>query len=341
VKRADFDTERGYLNTASVGIPPRVAVDAMRDALGDWAAGRVQPPEYDRWVERGRAAFARLHGTDAERVAIGPQVSYFIGTVAAGLPAGARVVAYADDFTSLLWPFLARGDLDVRLVALEALADSVDDETEVVAFSAVQSADGRVADLAGIAGAARTHGALTVVDATQASGWLPLDDGRFDVIVTAAYKWLLCPRGTAFMALRDAALFDRIRPTSPGWYAAGERRWEEIYGSSLELAENARRLDLSPAWLDWIGTAIALEYLEDAGIAAIHEHDVGLANRFRAGLDLGKGDSAVVSLSDPDAGARLERAGLVVAARAGGVRVCFHLYNDEDDVDAALAALRG
>jgi selenocysteine lyase/cysteine desulfurase len=341
VRSEDFsEGARGFLNTASVGVPPRVAVEAMRDALGDWAAGRVQPPEYDPWVERGRAAFARLHGADAGRVAIGPQVSYFVGQVAAGLPAGARVVAYEDDFTSLLWPFLARSELDVRLVPFEAVAGAVEAGTDVVAFSAVQSADGRVADLGAIEAAAREHGALTVVDATQASGWLPLSVERFDVVITAAYKWLLCPRGTAFMALADGVL-DRARPTSPGWYAAGDRRWEEIYGSSLELAIDARRLDLSPAWLDWVGTAVTLEYLEDVGVEAIHEHDVRLANRLRAGLGLEAGDSAVVSLPDAAAGARLSEAGLVVAQRAGSTRVCFHLYNDDEDVEAALAALRG
>ena len=273
MRAADFsERARGFLNTASVGIPPRVAVGAMRDALDAWAAGGVQPPEYDQWVERGRAAFARLHGAAPESVAIGPQVSYFVGEFAAGLPTGARVVAYADDFTSLLWPFLARGDLDVRLVELEAVADAVSAEVDVVAVSAVQSGDGRVADLDAIAAAASEHDALTVLDATQSSGWLPLDVGRFDVIVVAAYKWLLCPRGTACMALGDGVL-GRIRPTSPGWYAAGLRRWEEIYGSSLELSPDARRLDLSPAWLDWVGTAITLEYLEEVGVEAIHEHD--------------------------------------------------------------------
>jgi hypothetical protein len=114
VKRDDFDGPRGYLNTASVGIPPRVAVDAMRDALGAWSRGEVQPPEYDPWVERGRASFARLHGTPEARVSIGPQVSYFVGIAAAGLRPGAQVVAYEDDFTSLLWPFMARARTSSR-----------------------------------------------------------------------------------------------------------------------------------------------------------------------------------------------------------------------------------
>jgi len=86
----------------------------------------------------------------------------------------------------------------------------------VVAFSAVQSSDGEVADLAAIAAAARAHGALTVVDATQAAGWLPLAAGRFDAVVVSGYKWLLSPRGTAYLSLSEALLDRDARHTQVG-----------------------------------------------------------------------------------------------------------------------------
>ena len=47
----------------------------------------------------------------------------------------------------------------------------------------MQSADGRVADLDAIAAAAAARGALTLIDATQACGWLPFDAARFDYVV--------------------------------------------------------------------------------------------------------------------------------------------------------------
>ena len=52
---------------------------------------------------------------------------------------------------------------------------------------------------------------------------------------------------------------------------------------------SARRLDTSPAWFMWVATAPALATIEEIGVDAIHEHDVGLANRFRAGLGLEPG----------------------------------------------------
>lgn len=82
------------------------------------------------------------------------------------------------EFTSLLFPFLAHADrgVEVIIVGTERLVDAIDPTITMVAFSAVQSAIGEVADVEAIADAARQHGVLTAVDATQACGWLPLDD---------------------------------------------------------------------------------------------------------------------------------------------------------------------
>jgi hypothetical protein len=55
------------------------------------------------------------------------------------------------------------------------------------------------------------------------------------------------------------------------------------------LAGDARRFDVSPAWMAWVGGAPALELLEAVGTEAIHAHDVGLANRFREGIGLEPG----------------------------------------------------
>ena len=123
------------------------------------------------------------------------------------------MLAAEEDFTSVLFPLLAqeaRG-VEVRLVPLDELAEAVDGATDLVVVSAVQSADGRLADLDAIAAAAAHHGARTLVDATQACGWLPLDATRFDHVVAAGYKWMLGPRGTAFLHTRPEAR-ERLAP---------------------------------------------------------------------------------------------------------------------------------
>jgi selenocysteine lyase/cysteine desulfurase len=71
-------------------------------------------------------------------------------------------------------------------------------------------------------------------------------------------------------------------------------------------------------------------------VEAIHEHDLRLANRFRAGVGLEPGDSAIVCADLPGAAERLRRAGIVTAVRGGLLRTSWHVYNDERDVDRVL-----
>jgi len=328
-----------YLNTASYGLPPRPAWDALQVALDDWRTGRTSWEPWGDATEQARASFARLISVDPSTVAVGATVSGLVGLVAASLPDGCNVLTPEVEFASTLFPFLAQAHrgVTVRLVPASDLADAIDDSTDVIAFSAVQMATGEVANLVATAEAARSHGAMTLVDATQACGWLPLDGSCFDIVVAAGYKWLLSPRGTAFMAVSRDRL-DRIVPLTASWYG-GEDVHASYFGPPLRLAADARRLDTSPAWHSWIGAAAAMAVIEDIGVNAIHAHDLALANRFRAGLELEAGDSAIVFVDAPGAEVRLERAGIRAAVRNGRVRTSWHLYNDEEDVDRTLAAL--
>jgi selenocysteine lyase/cysteine desulfurase len=330
-----------YLDTASYGLPPRDGFDALQAALADWRAGRTSWERWGESSEGSRAAFAAMVGAPPSRVAIGATVSEFVGLVAASLPDGARVLVPDVEFTSTLFPFLVqeRRGVAVTTLAPARLAEAIDARTDLVAFSAVQMSTGEVADLDAIAAAAAHHGATTLVDATQAFGWLPLRTARFDAIVCSAYKWLMSPRGTSFMVVGDA-LQEAIVPHSAGWYA-GEDVHASYFGPPLRLASDARRFDTSPAWFSWVGTQPALELVNRIGVEAVYAHDVALANRFRAGLGMAPSNSAIVCVDLPDAAQRLARAGVAAAVRGGRLRVSCHVYNSEADVDAALDAIAG
>ena len=244
------------------------------------------------------------------------------------------------EFTSNLFPYLVQSRLDVRTVPVAAVADAVADGAGAVAFSAVQMSTGEVADVDAILEAASAVDAVTICDATQAVGWLPIDAGRFDArrlrrlqVADVAARHRLSHRlGPAARAARC--------PTAP----AGTRArtcHASYFGPPLRLAARARRFDLSPAWFCWVGTAPALELIEEVGVQAIHDHDVALANRFRAGLGMEAANSAIVSADVPDAAARLERAGIVAAMRGGRLRTSWHVYNDERDVDRVLEVILG
>jgi selenocysteine lyase/cysteine desulfurase len=339
----EFTPATRYVNTASIGLPPKRVVDALHDAIATWQAGRAEAGAYDVTIDRARELFAGLVSTTPERVAIGNQVSTFSALVASALPDGARVLAAEEDFTSVFFPFLVHADRGVRVetVPLARLVDAIRPGVDVVAVSAVQSADGRIVPggLDALADTAARHGCLTFVDASQAVGWLPFAADRFDFVACAAYKWLMSPRGTAFGVIRPERL-PMLRPLYANWFA-GDDPWTSIYGPPLRLAKDARRLDISPAWLSWAGTVPALELLSEVGIDAIHRHDVALANALRARLGLPPGDTAIVAVVADGALARLQAAGIKASVRAGAVRVSFHLHNTDADVNAVAEALKG
>jgi len=339
--RAQFDADPGFLNTASLGLPPRVTVSAMQEVLAGWQRGALQPPDFDADVQRSRTAWAQLSGVDPGWVATGPSVSTFVGLIAASVPAGAEVLLAEGDFTSVLFPFLVqeRRGVTVRVVPLEALVDAVRPQTTLVAVSAVQSADGRIIDVDALVAAAAEHGTQVLLDTTQSCGWLPLDCSLVDYAVCGAYKWLLAPRGTAFLSVRPDRV-EAVIPHAANWYAGGDI-WGSIYGTPLRLAEDARRFDISPAWLCWAGAAPSIELVASLDLEAVRAHDVGLADALLDRLGLPSQGSAIVTVDVPGAADALAAAGVRAAVRAGKVRLSFHLYNDESDLDLAVAALRG
>ena len=324
----------------AAGLPPRATVEALERDLADWSDGPARPERYDDAVRRARAAFARIVRIDPDRVAVGSQVSVGVSLFADWVPDGAEVLCATGDFSSMVFPFLAQGDrIRVRHVPVAALAGEIRPETALVSFSLVQSANGDIADGAAIAAAARAVDARTLCDLTQAAGWLPVEAAQFDATVCATYKWLCAPRGVSFVTVA-ADLGAELRAVHAGWFA-GANVLESCCGPQMTLAESARRFDVSPVWPCWVGAAASLELFAEVDPAELHDHDVALADLFRARLDLAASGSAIISLSDPDGSRRaaLEVAGCVVARRAGGTRLSFHAWNDEADVEHAVRAL--
>ncbi len=337
--RSAFEAVPGYLDAATLGLPARASMAALTEALRRWQDGAASAAGYDLAVQASRTAYARLVGVAPEWVAVGSQVSAQLAVVGSSLPDGAEVLVPEDDFASVVFPFLVHRDrgVSVRQVPLARLAEEIRPSTTVVAFSLAQSADGRLADLAAVQLSARAHGTLTVCDTTQAVGWLPVAAGEFDVTVCAAYKWLSCPRGVSFMTARPE-VWERLRPVAAGWYA-GESVWDSIYGPEMALAGDARRFDVSPAWLAWVGAAPALELFADASPSA-RSTGVSLAARVRSGLAMAETRSPVVSLSDPTGALteRLRSAGCAFATRSGRIRLAFHVWNDDRDADLVMSA---
>ncbi|GAA4282667.1 aminotransferase class V-fold PLP-dependent enzyme [Brevibacterium daeguense] len=340
--REVFDEEflgaENFLNTATYGLPSRRQTEALHAALRRWELGELGGPEFDASVAQAREAFARLVNMPAESVAMGGSASALIGLVAAAIPDGTRVATVPGEFASVTGPFAVQANRGVMVTELplgelEARAGDFD----LVAVSVVQSADGRMLDLDALRTSVEGRSTFVLLDVTQAAGWLELDLHWADAVVGAVYKWMLSPRGTAWMAV-SSPLADHLVPHAANWYSSADA-WSNTYAFPTNLAPDARRFDTSPAWFTVLGAGIAMPWLASLDMAAVEEHCVGLANQVRQAVGMVPSNSAIVALDVVDAAARLEAAGIRAAVRAGRVRVGFHLYNTAADAETLIRAL--
>ena len=276
---AEFIGADGFLNSPTYGLPPQFMVEALQDCIVRWQTGTMEVPLFDDDVRAGRAGYAALTGVPVDSVAMGGTVSAaaWIGRRRGSRRkpsghAGRRVHQHHLPVRRAGRKGCDRSPSWRRTNLVSAAADF-----DVVTASLVQSANGAVLDVDALRRTVAGTDTLTVIDITQALGWKLLDVGWADVTAAAVYKWLLAPRGTAWMSLSDRV--SRIMtPHAANWYA-GEDPWQTIYGLPLRLAESARRFDASPTWFSALGAGLTLPWLASLDGAAVEAHTVGLANR--------------------------------------------------------------
>lgn len=340
--------DRAYLDTATKAVPPVPAAEAVRTALAEASSGGGDYVAWEAAAQAARAAVGALLGADAHDVALVSSHAAAATTVARNLP-DATVVVPAEEYRSNLMPWIL-GRARVRLVpepaTTEAICAAVDGGADLVALSSVQSATGLRVDVPAVVAHAHSRDTLVYVDASQSLGVdATLAGSGADFVGAVAYKWLLGIRGAGFLHVRKEH-HARFGPVLAGPSAADDG---SVYGADFRLWDDARRFDQPLAWLPWVATAAGLGVLAGFRTADLDAHATGLAARLRDGLGgigLGHGrvdrESAIVSVTHPDPGAAaaaLAAANVAAAVRGGGLRVAFHLYNDDHDVERTLAAL--
>lgn len=334
-----------YLDTATYGLPPEPTIRALQEALDTWQAGTASWVEWDRQSERARVAFARIMGVAPARAALQTSVAVGVGMVASALAPGDRVVAPAAEFRSVLFPLLVARERGVDLVEvddIDALIDAITPGTKLVALSLVQMQTGRVLPVREIVERAEAVGAQVLLDATHGVPFVPLDDviDRLDYVLVHGYKHLLCPRGVAFMVLRE----DHIGPlpaTSSSWRSS-DAPYTNFFGGPLQLADGAAQYDASLPWHAWIGAAESLELLADWQASGALEEPVRLARELAARLGLEWGGSTLVCppVADPEpVRAALAEHRIKAAFRGTAIRFSTHVYNDDADIERTASVI--
>jgi selenocysteine lyase/cysteine desulfurase len=355
----------------------RAAIARHRDALDADPVGYLHERQ-DELEGRVRAEAAGYLGGAPGEIALTDSTTMGLGLVYGGvrLPPGSEVLTSVHDFYATheaLRLRAARGGVRVRRIRLysrperasvdaivSAVTRALTKRTRLVALTWVHSSTGVKLPVRELARALRGR-ALLSVDAVHALGVEPegVRTTGADVVVAGTHKWLAGPRGTGIVWAR-AGLWPRLRATVPSFDDASS--WAAWAGAGRPRATSA--LTMTPGGYHsfehrWaLAEAFALH--RAIGKQRVADRVASLARRLKDGLSGAPGVRVVTP-----SGQRLS-AGIVCCDVAGQaprdvvqrlfddhrvvatvtpyatpyVRFGAGLYANEDDVDAAVAALR-
>ena len=330
-------------------------------------------------VDEVRAKVAAFFGApDPARVVFGANATDALNTAILGLVRpGDHVVATRLDHNSVLRPLHHLAETGVitwdaapfderGVVTADAIEALLRPNTRLVVMTHASNVIGTVQPIAEIARRCAARGIPTVVDAAQSAGQVPIDMASMGIAALAftGHKALYGPPGIGGLVLMPSLQVATTRFGGTGMDSASL-----VHTSAYPLRLEAGTLNLLGA----LGLGLGLDFVVGEGVAAIHTRESALLRRLRSGLasidgltlyvaDGDMGDRVAVlacnvaGVHPQDVGAILDgdfdiavRVGVHCAPLVhrdlgtidrGAVRFSLGAFTTEDDVDAAIAAMR-
>ena len=364
-----------HLNPAGVAPTPAVLTEEivrLYELIGEHGyIVRSVVDEITAAKERTRAGLASLLGVAAKEIAFTRSVSEGVSIIANGLAlsSGDEVIITDLENPACLLPWLnlaRRKGIRVRKLrpaeggnTLSRFESLLSDRTRMVAVSHTTSSPGIRLPVRDICRIAANRGVPVLLDGAQAAGCLDFDltDIGCDFYVATAYKWMMGPRGTAFLYVRSERTAE-IEVTWTGTLCTQnidrERDEFELYDSARRFEFGSRHLPLYAAWQK------SLQFLEQAGAAEIEKRTLALAHRLKTSLNEMPGVQVVTPLAaetsagivvfsvegtqGPDAVRRLFDNHRIVCASPDGaklIRFSTGFYLTEEEIDTAVQAVKG
>ena len=238
-------------------------------------------------------------------------------------------------------------------------------DTRAVVCTHCSNLTGNILDIGRIAGIAHSRGVLLIVDASQTAGTVPIDMQALgvDVLCFTGHKGLMGPQGTGGLCIRPDVEIDPWKVGGSGVHSY-DRHQPKEYPTRLEAGTlNSHGI---------AGLSAALDVILERGVADIQRAEHALMQRFYDGVRGISGVTVYGDFSAPERGAIVAlnirdydssavsdelavtygiatRPGAHCAPRMhaalgtteqGAVRFSFSCYNTEQEVDAAIAAVR-
>src|SRR5580704_12259635 len=355
-----------YLNSGSYCA----LAESVRDAINAYMDDRLAVgANWDVWVmknEAVRTAMAAVLRAAPDEIAVTASASAGLNALASAFDfKGPRNKVVVSDFefptNAQIWHAQEpRGARVVHVpraadgyIPLEHFAAAIDEQTQLVAVTHVCFRNGAKLDIPGIVRLARAKGAKVLLDCYQSVGSLDIDVKALDVDFAAGgmLKYLLGTAGIGFLYARDACVRELV-PLNSGWFAHAEIGAMDI--TANRPAPNARRFEAgTPPVVNCYAAEAGLQTLLGVGTPAIERRVSDLTRRCMQRLeeigwpsvtpardDRRGATVAVPSRASAQLCAQLLKRNIVTSSRDDNVRASFHYYNNEDDVESFVAAMK-
>ncbi len=291
------------------------------------------------------------------------------------LQSGDHVITTMLEHNSVLRPIyeMQERGVDVTIVSAdekgnfsyEEMKHAIKANTKAIVCTNGSNLTGNYVDIKRVGELAKEHGILCIVDASQTAGVYPIDvqDMHIDVLCFTGHKGLLGPQGTGGMYVREGL---ELRPLKSG--GSGVQTYSKHHPKEMPTALEAGTLNGHGI----AGLAAGVEYIMEQGIDHIREKEMRWMWKFYEGvkdilnvkiygdfatekrcpivtLNIGDYDSSEVSdellmtygiSTRPGAHCAPLMHEALGTVEQGAVRFSFSHYNTEEEVDAAIRAIK-
>src|SRR5579883_1311882 len=292
--RAEFPILRNktYLNSCSLGALSDRSMRGLEEFMQMWNAWGAHA-WYDIWlgeIAKAKQQFAKIIGAQPHEIAIAPNVSTALSSIAASLDYTKRnkVVVGDMDFPTVPYQWLVKQRLGVEVCFVESpdriytppelFESAVDERTALVATSRVFYTSGYIQDVRAVADIAHKHGAYILVDDYQGTGQIPIDVNALDIdfLVSGSLKWLMGGPGLAFVYVREG-LIPALKPTITGWF--GHRDQFQFKTREFDFRPDAARVEMgTPAMAAVYAAHGGLDIVQEVSVESICERTRYLTN---------------------------------------------------------------
>lgn len=345
-----------YLNSCSSGLMSQLLLDFRRqmDEEFQQQGSNFRAGVYDK-IRAVKGVVADHFGAQQEYTALIPSCSHGINMVLDALASGQNVLHLPGDYPSIVWPFESRNfscvTLDVGTdspYTLEALSQSIaTQQIDILAVSAVQYSNGEIISPTTFrALKVQFPDLLIIVDATQFWGVAPFNfqESGVDLFAASAFKWLCAGYGNGALLISESLaqiLDSKIRGYNT--YKNPRREGTPTVGEYFEPGHQDLLAFKSLAFQIEQHAAIGFTNIQ----TQIRKVKTYARERIAAETPFSiitsenpQMESGILSVAAPRDLVKYLNAQQIVCSYNRGLRLGIHFYNQEEDIDRLVGAMK-